>query len=39
MKTRWDGPIAPPPLVGGDTLIGEDEIEARRARQARADEG
>ncbi len=24
--TRWDGPIAPPPLVGGDTLIGEDEV-------------
>ncbi len=26
--TRWDGPIAPPPLVGGDTLIGEDEVTA-----------
>ena len=26
VKTRWDGPIAPPPLVGGDTLIGEDEV-------------
>jgi acyl dehydratase len=25
-KTRWGGPIAPPPLVGGDTLIGEDEV-------------
>jgi acyl dehydratase len=24
--TRWDGPIAPPPLVGGDTLVGEDEV-------------
>ncbi len=24
--TRWAGPIAPPPLVGGDTLIGEDEV-------------
>jgi acyl dehydratase len=24
----WNGPIAPPPLVGGDTLIGEDEITA-----------
>jgi acyl dehydratase len=24
--TRWGGPIAPPPLVGGDTLIGEDEV-------------
>jgi len=22
----WSGPIAPPPLVGGDTLIGEDEV-------------
>ena len=31
--TRWAGPIAPPPLVGGDTLIGEDEVPevARRA--------
>jgi len=26
LATRWDGPIAPPPLVGGDTLIGEDEV-------------
>jgi len=25
-STRWDGPIAPPHLVGGDTLIGEDEV-------------
>jgi acyl dehydratase len=24
--TRWRGPIAPPPLVGGDTLVGEDEV-------------
>ena len=24
--TRWEGPIAPPPLVGGDTLVGEDEV-------------
>jgi acyl dehydratase len=24
--TRWAGPIAPPPLVGGDTLVGEDEV-------------
>ncbi|HSS10332.1 MAG TPA: hypothetical protein VLL25_10625 [Acidimicrobiales bacterium] len=27
-KTRWQGPIAPPPLVGGDTLIGENEVAA-----------
>ena len=27
-KTRWEGAIAPPPLVGGDTLIGEDEVTA-----------
>ena len=27
-RTRWGGPIAPPPLVGGDTLIGEDEVTA-----------
>jgi acyl dehydratase len=26
--SRWSGPIAPPPLVGGDTLIGEDEVSA-----------
>jgi acyl dehydratase len=26
--TRWGGPIAPPPLVGGDTLVGEDEVSA-----------
>ena len=25
-KTRWEGPIASPVLVGGDTLIGEDEV-------------
>ena len=24
--TRWGVPIAPPPLVGGDTLIGDDEV-------------
>ncbi len=24
--TRWSGSIAPPPLVGGDSLIGEDEV-------------
>lgn len=24
--TVWGGPIAPPPLVGGDTLVGEDEV-------------
>ncbi len=27
-KTRWEHPIAPPALVGGDTLIGEDEVTA-----------
>jgi acyl dehydratase len=26
VKSRWDGVIAPPPLVGGDTLVGEDEV-------------
>lgn len=25
-KTRWGGVIAPPAMVGGDTLIGEDEV-------------
>src|SRR5690606_20184528 len=25
-RTRWQSPIAPPPLVGGDTLVGEDEV-------------
>lgn len=24
--TRWGAPIAPPPMVGGDTLVGEDEV-------------
>ena len=24
--TRWAGPLAPPALVGGDSLIGEDEV-------------
>jgi acyl dehydratase len=24
--TRWGGPLAPPHLVGGDTLIGENEV-------------
>ncbi len=32
--TRWGGPIAPPPLVGGDTLIGEDEIAEVAPEQA-----
>lgn len=27
-KSRWGQPIAPPPLVGGDTLIGEDIMSA-----------
>jgi acyl dehydratase len=26
VKTRWGNVIAPPALVGGDTLIGEDEV-------------
>jgi acyl dehydratase len=26
--TRWGSVIAPPPLVGGDTLVGEDEVRA-----------
>jgi acyl dehydratase len=26
MQSRWAGPIAPPNLAGGDTLIGEDEV-------------
>ena len=25
--TRWGGTIAPPAMVGGDTLIGEDEVD------------
>ena len=33
-STRWTTPIAPPPLVGGDTLIGEDEVTALEAGQA-----
>ncbi|MFD0690720.1 hypothetical protein [Actinomadura fibrosa] len=32
--TRWKGVIAPPPLVGGDSLIGEDALgDAELARQ------
>ena len=27
-KTVWGGPIASPVMVGGDTLIGEDEVTA-----------
>lgn len=27
-RSRWEGPIAPPVLVGGDTLIGEDQMTA-----------
>jgi acyl dehydratase len=27
-RTRWEGPVAPPAMVGGDTLIGEDEVAA-----------
>jgi len=34
LGTRWAGPIAPPPLVGGDTLIGEDEVTAVPAEMA-----
>ncbi|BBZ25686.1 hypothetical protein MHIB_41040 [Mycolicibacter hiberniae] len=34
-KSVWGEPIAPPPLIGGDTVIGEDEVtelsEADRA--------
>lgn len=26
--SRWEGSLAPPPLVGGDTLIGENEVRA-----------
>ncbi|WP_261567322.1 hypothetical protein [Frankia gtarii] len=26
--TRWNGLIAPPPMVGGDTIVGEDEVTA-----------
>ena len=26
LKSRWEGVNAPPPLVGGDTLVGEDEV-------------
>lgn len=25
-RSVWDGPIGPPPLSGGDTLVGEDEV-------------
>jgi acyl dehydratase len=32
--TCWKEPIAPPPLVGGDTLVGEDEVTELPADQA-----
>lgn len=25
-ESRWGGTLAPPPLIGGDTLVGEDEV-------------
>ncbi|HMF82052.1 MAG TPA: hypothetical protein VKI01_02110 [Acidimicrobiia bacterium] len=31
--TRWRGPLAPPPLVGGDTLVGENEVPELEAEQ------
>ncbi|WP_051683693.1 hypothetical protein [Blastococcus sp. URHD0036] len=32
--SRWGGPIAPPPLIGGDSIIGEDVLtEAELQRQ------
>ncbi len=34
-RTRWDGPIAPPHLNGGDTLIGENEVTGLDADTAR----
>jgi acyl dehydratase len=33
-STRWEGPLAPPPLVGGDTLVGEDEVPEVPAEHA-----
>ncbi len=32
-KTRWGGLIAPPPMVGGDSLIGIDEVREVPAEQ------
>lgn len=39
-KTRWEQPIAPPAMVGGDTLIGEDdpvEITGEQRRLLKGD--
>jgi acyl dehydratase len=33
--TRWHEPIAPPAMVGGDTLIGEDDLEPSDTDRAR----
>ncbi|RAY16279.1 hypothetical protein DPM19_05130 [Actinomadura craniellae] len=33
--SRWKGPIAPPPLVGGDSLIGEDRLDEAELAAAR----
>src|SRR4029079_10739441 len=30
-KSVWGGPLAPPPLVGGDSLIGQAQVAALRA--------
>jgi acyl dehydratase len=32
-RSRWEGLLAPPPLVGGDSLIGEDEVSEVPAEQ------
>src|SRR5262245_64556202 len=37
--TRWAGVIAPPHLVGGDTMIGEDEVGRLDAETKKALEG
>jgi acyl dehydratase len=38
--SRWQGSIAPPPLIGGDSLVGEDQLTAEeldRQRDLRGD--
>ncbi|HEY2429486.1 MAG TPA: hypothetical protein VGI06_11185 [Acidimicrobiales bacterium] len=39
VTTRWEGPIGPPPLVGGDTLVGEDEVAEVPPEKAEAMRG
>lgn len=38
-KTRWEGSIAPPVLIGGDTLVGENEVTELTAEERELTKG